>query len=168
VDTLQIRSAVEEGDLPDLVRIYNHFVETTPITFETEPFSVEDRRDWFESFATTGPYRLFIAEIDSRAVGYASSQEFHKKPAYRTSVETSIYLDAEYTGRGIGRSLYETLLEALKEEEGVHRAYGGITLPNPASVALHQHFGFKLAGTFREVGYKLGRYWDVAWYEKDV
>jgi len=162
----RIRSAVER-DLPDLVRIYNHYVAGSHVTFDTKPFSLEERRPWFEVFSTSGPHRLLVAEFESRTIGYASSREFRPKPAYSCSVETTIYLDPEFVGRGIGRALYGALLEALESEDGVHRAYGGIALPNPASVTLHERFGFKLAGTFREVGYKFGKYWDVSWYERD-
>jgi phosphinothricin acetyltransferase len=80
-------------------------------------------------------------------------------------VETSVYLAPDAVGRGAGTRLYEKLFKAL-EGEDVHRAYAGIALPNPASVGLHERFGFKRAGHFTEQGRKFGRYWDVAWYEK--
>lgn len=162
----EIRPALER-DLFDLVSIYNHYVTGSHVTFDTEPFSVAERLPWFEVFSTSGPYRLFVAELDSHTVGYASSKEFRSKRAYSCSVETSIYLDPEFVGRGIGGALLAALLEALESEDGVHRAYGGIALPNPRSVALHRRFEFRLAGTFREVGHKFGKYWDVSWYEKD-
>ena len=161
----QIRSALER-DLPDLVRIYNHYVTQSHVTFDTEPFSIDERRSWFESFSSSGPHRLLVAEVELRSAGYASSREFRAKPAYRQSVETTIYVDSGFVGRGIGKALFASLLEVLEAEDGVHRAYAGIALPNPSSVALHVRFGFRLAGTFREVGYKFGKYWDVSWYEK--
>ena len=161
----RIRSAAER-DLPDLVRIYNHYITRSHVTFDTEPFSIEERRPWFKGFSSPGPHRLLVAEVDVRTVGYASSKEFRPKPAYQRSVETTIYLDQEFIGRGIGQALFAALLEALEVEDSVHRAYAAIALPNPTSVALHQRFGFTLAGTFREVGFKFGRYWDVSWYEK--
>ena len=160
--------AGEERDLADLARIYNHYIVTTPITFDTQVFTVEQRRPWFDDFATSGPHRLFVAEISDRAVGYASSRQFRAKPAYDQSVETTIYLDPDFVGRGIGPRLYGVLLEAIRSEASVHRACGGITLPNPGSIALHERIGFSPVGTFREVGFKFGRYWDVRWYEKDV
>ena len=163
--TARIRSAVER-DLPDLVRIYNHYVTSSHVTFDTESFSVEDRQPWFQGFSSSGPYRLLVAEVERRIVGYASSREFRAKPAYQRSVETTIYVDPGFIRRGIGKTLLASLLDALQAEGNVHRAYGGIALPNPGSVALHERFGFRLAGTFREVGYKFGKYWDVSWYEK--
>jgi phosphinothricin acetyltransferase len=129
---------------------------------------VEGRRPWFLGFAAPGPHRLLVAEQGDRVVGYASSREFRAKPAYRTSVETTVYLDPACVGRGVGRRLYGDLLELLRREPAVHRAYGGIALPNERSIALHEVLGFRPVGSFREVGFKLGRYWDVCWYELDV
>lgn len=87
------------------------------------------------------------------------------KQAYDSSVETSVYCAPGATGRGIGRGLYSALFGALSGED-VHRAYAGIALPNPASIALHERFGFVQVAYFSEQGRKLGRYWDVAWFEK--
>jgi phosphinothricin acetyltransferase len=92
---------------------------------------------------------------------------FRYKPAYSTSVETSIYLAQADLGRGIGVPLYSALLEALRSED-LHRAYAGVTLPNPASIALHERLGFHRIGVFQEVGRKFGRYWDVMWLERDL
>ncbi len=162
-----IRPAVAE-DLPALTEIYNYYVRETPVTFDLEPYSVEGRRPWFDQFAPSGAYRLLVCEDDSgRVVGYASSMRFRVKAAYRTSVETSIYLELGAQGAGLGARLYTTLLEVL-EAEKLHRVYGGVTLPNPASVALHRRLGFRSIGTYREVGFKLGRYWDVEWFERDL
>jgi phosphinothricin acetyltransferase len=162
---VRIRSGAER-DLPNLVRIYNYYVTSSHVTFDTEPFSIERRQPWFEGFSSSGPHRLLVAEVGASTAGYASSGEFRAKSAYQRSVETTIYLDGEFTGVGIGKALFGALLEVLEAEDSVHRAYGGIALPNPGSVALLERFGFRLAGTFHEVGYKFGKYWDVSWYEK--
>ncbi len=164
---LQIRPPVP-SDLSDLVRIYNHYVENTHVTFHTKPFATEERRSWFEGFAGRGPHRLLVAELASGITGYASSTPFHQKQAYHTSVETSVYVDSQYVGRGLGERLYSALLDLLANEREVHRAYGGIALPNPASVALHERLGFRSVGTFKEVGRKFEKYWDVSWFEKDL
>lgn len=164
---VEIRPAIP-SDLPALVRIYNHYVTTSHVTFDTEPFATEERRGWLEGFADSGPYRLLVAEAGSGVAGYASSTRFRPKPAYHTSVETTIYLDPRHVGQGLGGKLYGTLLELLSDEVGVHRAYGGVALPNPASVALHERLGFQLVGTFREVGHKFEKFWDVSWYQKDL
>ncbi|MDX1517585.1 MAG: GNAT family N-acetyltransferase [Woeseiaceae bacterium] len=166
-DLPEIRAARGE-DLPALVDIYNHYVLHTPITFHTTAFAVDDRREWFASFSADGPHRLLVADVDGMVCGYASSSVFKPREAYDRSVETTIYLHPDTTGRGIGRALYGALIDQLLAYAGAHRAYGGIALPNPASVALHESLGFALVGTYREVGYKFDRYWDVAWYEKDL
>ena len=161
---IEIRPAAAP-DLTALTEIYNHYVTATPITFDVEPFTPETRKPWLDQFAEKGPYRLQVAARADRVLGYACSVRFRPKPAYRTSVETSVYLAPDSTGRGLGRRLYGALFEALRGEE-LNRAYAGITLPNPASVALHQSFGFRSIGVYHEVGHKLGRYWDVEWFEK--
>ncbi len=156
------------ADLPRIVEIYNHYIENTPVSFETEPHDAEQRRMWFEGFADSGPYRLLVAEVDVSVTGFACSARFNPRAAYSTSVETSVYLDPACTGRGIGTQLYSALLAELDQEPGLHRAYGGVSLPNPASTALHERLGFRHVGTFREVGYKFDRYWDVARYEREL
>ncbi|MCZ6782845.1 MAG: GNAT family N-acetyltransferase [Proteobacteria bacterium] len=159
-----IRSA-RPGDWPALTELYNHYVLKTSITFDVEPYTVETRRPWFEQFAETGRYRLHVAERDGQIAGYAASSRFRPKRAYDTSVETSIYLQPDCHGQGIGTLLYTALFESLRGED-IHRALGGITLPNAASIALHRRFGFESTGVLHEVGRKLDRYWDVEWFEK--
>lgn len=101
------------------------------------------------------------------AGGYATSSAFRPKAAYAPSVEVTAYCAPHAVGRGIGTLLYTALFEALADED-VHRAYAGITQPNEASTRLHTRFGFRHIGTYTEVGRKFGRYWDVAWYQKDL
>lgn len=163
---LTIRAASRE-DLPALTAIYNHYIVNTAITFDIEPYGVEQRVPWFEQFAGSGRYRLFVALEAGTLVGYAGSGPFRPKRAYETSVETTIYCAPHATGRGIGTRLYTVLFDALKGED-VHRALGGITQPNEASMALHRRFGFIEVAYFTENGRKLGRYWDVAWLEKHL
>jgi phosphinothricin acetyltransferase len=154
-------------DLPAINEIYNHYVRSTVITFETEPYSARRRQDWFEHYATTGRHQLFVAEQDGRVAGYVTSSPFHARPAYGTTVETSIYLHHERTGHGLGRALYEALFAALADTD-VHRAMALIALPNEASVTLHERFGFTLAGVLDEVGFKLGRFVDVGYWSKPL
>ncbi|GAA3824397.1 GNAT family N-acetyltransferase [Streptomyces phyllanthi] len=158
-----------EADLDALTAIYNHYVRETPITFDTAVFTPEERRPWLLSHPVDGPHRLMVAaDTDSQEIlGYATSSAFRVKPAYATSVEASVYLAPDAGGRGIGTLLYKALFEALGGQ-GLHRAYAGIVPPNEASTRLHERFGFRYVGTYREVGYKFGRYWDVAWYEKEL
>ena len=165
--TAQIRFA-RSDDLNRLVEIYNHYVVETHVTFDTEPFAVAQRIQWFNQFAKEGRYRLLVAEDDGGILGYASSTVFKPRAAYNTSVETTIYLDPKHAGKGVGLQLYGELLEQLVAEESAHRAYGGVALPNDASVTLHQKLGFKHVGSYHEVGFKFDRFWDVDSFEKDL
>jgi phosphinothricin acetyltransferase len=160
VSALIIRG-IEQGDLPALLEIYNHYVLNTPITFDIEPRTLEQRQAWFDSFAPAGRYRCFVAVNDGRVLGWASSHRYNDRAAYDTTISASIYLAPEACGQGLGRRLYATLFEALAIED-IHRIFGGITLPNQASVGLHRSFGFEPVGVYREVGRKFGRFWDVA------
>jgi len=152
-------------DLEPIVELYNHYIRETAITFDLEPHTVDERRSWFDSFDREGRHRLLVAEDEGRVVGYAYSGTFRPRKAYDTTVESTIYLAPDATGKGIGRQLYSALFNALDDQD-VHRVIAGITMPNDASVALHTSFGFKLVGVMTECGYKFDQYHDVAWYEK--
>ena len=164
--TVEVRPATE-ADLEALNDIYNHYVREAHYTFDLEPTTIEERREWFAHYASNGRYRLFVALDEDRVIGYASSHRFRVKKGYDTSVETTIYVAPDAIGKGAGSRLYEELFKSI-EGEDLHRAYAGITLPNPASVALHERFGFKRVAHFTEQGRKFGRYWDVAWFEKPL
>jgi phosphinothricin acetyltransferase len=157
----------EPGDLPALLAIYNHYIATTPITFDIEPRTLAQRREWLEQFSDSGRYQCFAAVAGSEPVGWACSARFKEKEAYATSIETSVYCAPDHTGKGLGRRLYATLFAALKGED-IHRAYGGVTLPNDASVALHKASGFGHVGTYNEIGRKFGKYWDVALFLREM
>ena len=162
--------AVRPGQVDDLEQLndlYTHYIRETPITFDIEPWTMELRTEWFSHYALTGRHRLLVAVEDGRVLGYASSSKYRPKQAYETSVESSIYLLPDATGQGVGTALYQALFESLVAED-VHRAFAGITLPNPVSVALHERFGFTEVGRFTEQGRKFGRYWDVVWLEKPL
>jgi phosphinothricin acetyltransferase len=159
--------AGRQDDLAALTAIYNHYVEHTHVTFDLELFTVEQRQAWFDHYTPTGPHRLVVAELDGEAVGYATSGTFRDKPAYAPSVETTVYCRPDRGGRGVGGALYDGLFAALAVED-VHRAFAGVALPNDASLALHRSFGFTEVGTFREVGRKFGKWWDVTWLERPL
>ena len=161
-----IRRVVQD-DLPALLAIYNHFVVNTPVTFDIEPRTLAQRQAWLDTFADVGRHQCLVAAKDGQAIGWACSGKLREKAAYDTSVEASIYLAPGEEGKGLGRKLYRTLFDALAGED-VHRAFGGITQPNEASIGLHLTMGFSQIGTYREVGRKFGRYWDVAWYGKTL
>lgn len=156
----------ESRDLARITEIYNHYVATTPITFDVEPYTEEERAPWLAQFGPRGRHQLFVAERAGRVIGYAGSLPFRPKAAYETSVELTIYVAADERARGVGPRLYAALFEALRGED-VHRLLAGITLPNDASVRLHERLGFRAVGVYTEVGRKLGRYWDVGWWERE-
>ena len=163
---VEVRPATVE-DLSAVNDIYNQYVAETHYTFDVEPMSIDARREWFTHYDTSGRYRVVVAVSEGVVIGYSSSGRFRPKPAYETSIETSVYLAPASVGRGAGSRLYEGLFKSL-EGEDVHRAYAGIALPNPASIGLHERFGFKRVAHFTEQGRKFARYWDVAWYEKPL
>jgi phosphinothricin acetyltransferase len=154
---------VEQGDLPALLDIYNHYVRETPITFDVEPRTLAQRQTWLDGFAAPGRYQCFVAVKDGAAIGWASSHRYNERAAYDTTILSSVYIAPDATGQGLGRQLYATLFDALAGED-IHRVFVGITLPNEASVRLHLAFGFQPVGIYREVGRKFGRFWDVATY----
>jgi phosphinothricin acetyltransferase len=162
-DAIEIRPA-RRSDLEGIDAIYGHYVRTTAHSFELVPPSPEERLRWFNEHGLPGRHRILVATADG-VIGFASSSRYRPRGAYDSSVETSVYVAPSWRGRGVGLRLYAALFEALAGED-VHRAYAGITMPNPASVALHERVGFTRAGYFSEQGRKFGRYWDVAWYEK--
>jgi phosphinothricin acetyltransferase len=164
--TVHVRPATED-DLEPINDIYNHYVVETHITFDDEPTTMDARREWFTHYAETGRHRVLVATGDHQVIGYASSSWFRPKPGYLTSVETSVYLAPDSVGKGAGSKLYTELFKSL-EGQDLHRAYAGIALPNPVSIALHERFGFKRVALFTEQGRKFGRYWDVAWFEKPL
>lgn len=152
-------------DLPGILDIYNHYVETSHATFDLEPATVEARTGWVGQFADDGPHRLLVADDGHSVRGFAYSTRFRARPAYDSSVETTVYVAPDAVGRGIGPTLYDALMKIV-DAAGIHRVYAGIALPNEPSVRLHEFFGFRHVGTFSEAGYKFGRYWDVAWFER--
>jgi len=154
----------ELKDLGAIVDIYNHYVTTTHYTFDTEPFTAETRRPWFDQF-DGARHRCLVLVGGGGVYGYANSAALKPKAAYETSVEVTIYLAPGATGRGAATPLYAALFSALAGQD-VHRAYALIALPNDASIAFHRRFGFGEVAHLNEVGRKFDRYWDVAWYEK--
>lgn len=156
----------DERDLEQINEIYNHYVRATAITFDVDEITMEQRREWLTHYTSGGRHQLFVA-TEGVVLGYVTSSQLFPRRAYETSVATSIFCAPDALGRGVGSTLYRTLFAAL-EGEDVHRAYAGITVPNAASFALHERFGFKQTGYYHEQGRKFDRYWDVAWFEKEL
>lgn len=157
--------AAEARDVPGLLELYNHYVLTSPATFDLVPHTLEQRQEWFSHYTPTGRHRLLVADRDGLLVGFATSSRFRPRAAYDRSVESSVYVRDGFTGLGIGARLYAVLFQILASED-VHRVYAGFTAPNAGSEALHRRFGFREVGRFSEVGRKFDRWWDVVWMEK--
>lgn len=152
------------GDADAIAEIYNHYVASSIATFELAQVDATEMAARVTDVASHGlPW--IVAEADSRILGYAYAGRWRTRAGYRHSVETSIYLAPDATGRGLGGGLYDHLL-AMLPALGVHAVIGGIALPNPASEALHQRLGFEPVARFREVGLKFGRWIDVAYWQR--
>lgn len=146
--------------------LYNPFILGTPATFETVPIDLAARRRWIEERSADPRHPGFVAESENgRLAGFANAAAFDPRAAYETSVKVSVFLSREAQGRGAGTALYEALFERLSVAD-VHRAYALIVAPNPASVALHEKFGFRHVSTLDEAGRKFGRFYSVMWFEK--
>jgi phosphinothricin acetyltransferase len=160
--------AARHDDLEALTGIYNHYIVNSAITFDLQPFTTAGRRAWFDDHGGSGPHRLLVAaDAHGRCLGYASSSRWRPKPAYNTTVESSVYCHPDALGRGCGTALYSALFDAL-EREDIHTIVAGVSLPNPASLSLHERFGFRPVGVFHAVGRKFDRFWDVAWFERPL
>lgn len=159
-----IRRATE-ADLAGITRIYDQYIVDSPVSFDVEPWSVERRLAWWDDHQGHPRLVVLVADADGEVVGTAYSSWYRPKVAYERSVETSVVLDGTWVGQGLGRRLYEALLDELAAA-GAHRAYAVVTLPNEASVALHHRLGFRDVGVEDECGWKLGRYWSTLTLEK--
>lgn len=154
---------VKLSDAEAIASIYNPFITDTVITFEYEPVSTEEIASRIQKVLDGGhPY--LVAEKDGRVVGYSYASQWRTRAAYRYTVESAVYLDPAYKGKGLGTMLYQALLDELKSR-GIHVVLGGITLPNPASVALHEKLGFVKVAEHHEVGFKFDRWLDVGFWE---
>lgn len=159
---LTIRDATLD-DACALASIYNHYVRTSIATFaESEIARAELTDRLSEAHDASLPWIVATAGPD--LLGYAHATKWKGRCAYRFTVEVTVYLAPARTGIGVGSALYRRLLPELAEG-GVHAAIGGISLPNAASVALHERFGFEKVAHFREVGYKFDRWIDVGYWE---
>lgn len=153
----------EARDTAAFAAIYNHYVEKTIVTFEEEPVSSEEMARRMEEIAGYG-FPWLAAEESGKVVGYAYATKWKGRCAYRYSVESTVYLAPDAGGRGWGTKLYRELFARLRAAR-IHAVIGGISLPNPASVALHEKLGMKKVAHFPEVGFKLGRWVDVGYWQ---
>jgi len=164
MSALNIRAATA-SDAADLRAIYKPIVEETAISFETETPS---EAEFAKRIVTYGEsHAWLVAESEDRLAGYAYGSPHRPRAAYRYSAEVSAYVHSAFRGKGVGRQLYERLFGVLAGR-GFHYAFAGITLPNPASVGLHEAVGFIKIGVFPEVGRKFEQWHDVGWWYRPL
>lgn len=149
---------VRRDDAPLISEIYNHYVSQTQITFEEAPITVEEMRRRILKVTQTFPW--LVCEEDGKLLGYSYATKWRERPAYRFTAEATVYLHPSAVGKRRGSALLNALLTELRTRE-VHCVIGGIALPNEASVALFEKFGFRKVAHFKEAGYKFGRWIDV-------
>jgi phosphinothricin acetyltransferase len=137
----------------------------TPISFELDPPSTGEMRRRLEK--TLAQFPWLVCENGGEVIGYAYACKHRERAAYEWSVDTSVYVSTQQHRRGVGRTLYEALFEILALQ-GYINAYAGVTLPNPASVALHRAVGFEPVGVYRNVGFKCGSWHNVAWFQRPL
>ncbi len=151
------------NDAGALSRIYNHYIESTVITFEEELIDADEMGRRVEK--VTASYPWLVWEEGGVVLGYAYASRWRERAAYRFACELTVYLHRDATGKGLGPRLYIKLIEELKER-GFHSLLGCVTLPNPASEKLHARLGFEKVAHFHEAGYKFDRWLDVGYFEK--
>lgn len=150
-----------EGDAEAVAAIYAPVVEETAISFEAEPPTRAEMGERIAETLTRFPW--LVCERGGAVLGYAYAGTHRSRAAYRWSADVSVYVADEARRAGVGRDLYESLLAVLRLQ-GFVNAYAGITLPNPASVGLHESIGFEPVGVYEDVGYKRGGWHDVGWW----
>jgi len=156
--------AAEPSDAAAVAEIYNHYVRETIVTFEEEPVTAAEIARRMEDVRIS---RLpwLVADRAGRTVGYAYARPWKPRHGYRFSTEVAVYVAPDRGRQGIGSLLYSALLADLPERD-VHAALGGIALPNDASVALHEKFGFRKVAHLAQVGFKFGRWIDVGYWQR--
>lgn len=159
---IMIRDARTE-DAQRIAEIYNPYILNTVITFEEIPVGADEIAKRIENVNLKGlPW--IVSEIDDRIIGYAYASLWRTRAAYRYTVETTVYIDQNYRGKGYGKQLYSALIERLRQSD-IHTAIAVIALPNDESVGLHEGLGFKKVAQFHEVGFKFDRWIDDGFWE---
>lgn len=156
--------AVQEQDANSICTIYNEYIKNTVVTFEEEPVSAADIIQRITQITADGLPWLVAQDQLGNVIGYAYAAKWRDRFSFRFTVEITVYLPANQTAKGLGTQLYQVLFDQLKRIK-IHSAIGGITLPNDASVALHEKFGMVKVGHFTEVGLKFDRWLDVGFWQ---
>lgn len=162
MDNINLRIA-DENDAPELLKIYEPYVLYTTVSFEITVPTLEEFKKRIINTLKRYPY--IIAETNKKIIGYCYASQFKPRAAYDYAIETSIYIDMDYRGKGIGKILYEKLFDILKKQN-VTNVNSCIAYPNPQSIEFHNKLGFKEVAHFTKCGYKLGNWVDMIWMEK--
>ena len=162
---LRIRDADPTRDAAACAAIYAPHVEGSAVSFEERAPGEAELAARIERYAAT--HAWLVAEREGEVVGYAYGTAFNERPAYRWSTSVSVYVEEEARGQSVGRALYSALFDRLRER-GFRMACAGITLPNEASVSLHESLGFEQVGVNREIGWKDGAWRDVGWFQMEL
>jgi phosphinothricin acetyltransferase len=160
-----VRDAQPERDAAACAAIYAPYVEQTAITFEERAPDALEMEARISRYRATHPW--LVAESGGEVVGYAYACRHQERPAYRWVADVSVYVAANRRGEGLGRSLYEALFTRLRQQN-FQIAWAGITLPNDASVALHEALGFLRVGISPRIGWKGGHWHDVSWWQLEL
>lgn len=160
-----IRKATEK-DLEDILEIYNNAILNTTATYDYEPYTIENRRDWFnKKIENNEP--IIVFEKDGKVVGLATFGNFRSKPGYKYTIEHSVYVHKDYRKEGIGTKLLDKLIKIAIERE-YKTIVAGIDAENDSSIKMHIKFGFKYSGTIKNAGYKFGKWLNVSFYQLNL
>tara|TARA_B100001057_G_scaffold410274_1_gene425296 strand:+ start:1417 stop:1920 length:504 start_codon:yes stop_codon:yes gene_type:complete len=163
MENIIIRNLIN-ADIEAVNSLYNIYIRKTAFTFDIKEKTLSEKQEWSKIFKKNTPFKCVVAYEHDALIGFASSRPFRDKEAYKSSIETSVYIDEKYIGKGYGRLLMEDLLNKI-DGYNINRAYAFITEPNSASEKLHINLGFKKIGLLNKVGKKFGKFWDVGVFE---
>lgn len=152
-------------DIKDILEIYNDAILNTTAIYSYKPHTIDQRKEWFLNKEKEG-CPIFVYELDGKAVGFATFGQFRPWPAFKYSIEHSIYVHKDYRKRGIAKALMDKLIKAAEEKYAIMVA--GIDSSNIGSISMHEKLGFKQVGTIEKAGYKFGRWLDLVFYQLNL
>lgn len=165
LEIVMIRPVIDR-DTKAIAGIYNYFIKHTAVSYEEKPLSTREMAARIKRVTQAG-YPWFVVETGNEVTGYCYACQWNPRAAYRHTVEITVYVRHDMTGQGLGTQLYQALFAELKQMQ-VRTVIGGISLPNPASVALHTRVGMKKVAHFENVGYKFGQWLDVGYWQGEL
>ncbi len=160
-----IREATEK-DLNNILDIYNDAILNTTAIYDYKPHTLEDRKQWYDNKKKAG-YPLLVFDVNNKAVAFATFGPFRSWPAYKYSIEHSVYVSKDYRQNGIGKNLIKELIR-IANEMSYAIIVAGIDSDNSKSIKLHEKLGFKCSGTITKAGYKFGKWLDLTFYELEL